>query len=230
MKCMIIDDDEMSRNAMKHLVMQVSTLTLTDVCANPMEALNILNTKKVDLIFLDIEMPGISGPQLIKSLKNPPLVILATSKKEYALESYEWNVVDYLIKPLSLDRFAKAVSKAKEIFDAPKQPLYFSNNHFIFIKTNGTLVKLDLTNIRWIEALGDYINIITPEKKYTVHGTLKALGAKLQSEKFVRVHRSYIVATDHIDSIDEDMIVIDKQLIPIGAVYKENLIKHLNLL
>lgn len=230
MNCIIVDDDEMSRNAMKHLVSQVQYLNVIKICSTATEALNLMNNNKIDLMLLDIEMPDMSGLDLLKSLTKPPLTILATSKKEYALEAYEYNIVDYLLKPVALDRFFKAVSKSKEIFDNT-QPVDFSGgNEYVFIKSNGTLIKLNIKEILWIEALGDYMTINTTDKKYTIHSTMKTIENKLSSDKFIRVHRSFIISIDNITSIDDNVIVIGKQLIPIGAVYKENLTKRLNFL
>jgi two-component system LytT family response regulator len=230
MDCIIVDDDKTSRNAMKHLVSQVNYLTLVGLCSNANEALELLNNGKIDLLLLDIEMPDISGLDLIKSLKNPPLTILATSRKDYAIEAFECNVVDYLVKPFSFDRFFKAIEKAKEIFENAQQTIDFSNKNTAFIKSSGTIIKINISEIQWIEALGDYITIHTSTKKFTIHSTMKTIENKLDSSKFIRVHRSFIVAVDNISSIDDNVIVIEKQLIPVGAVYKENLIKRLNFL
>jgi two-component system LytT family response regulator len=230
MNCIIIDDDEMSRNAMQHLVSQVPFLNVSGVCSNAKEALSTLNTAQVDLMLLDVEMPDISGLDLIKSLKKHPLTILATSKKEYAIEAFECNVIDYLVKPVSLDRFLKAIFKAKEIFDSSQQTLESLDKDFVFIKANGVLIKIDIKEILWLEALGDYVTIHTSEKKYTIHSTMKAIEKKLSPNLFIRVHRSFMVSLNKIASIDDNVIVINKQLIPVGAIYKDALSKKLNLL
>ncbi len=230
MDCIIVDDEEMSRNAMKHLVSQMEFLNLTKVCSGSIEALNYLNTHSVDLVLLDIEMPELSGLQFIKNLKSSPLIILATSKKDYAIEAFEYNVVDYLLKPVTSDRFIKAINKAKNIFDNSQNIADFSEKDHIFIKTNSILLKINIKDILWIEALGDYTVINTSDKKHVVHSTLKAIESKLSPEIFTRVHRSYIVSIDKIDSIDDSTIVMGKKLIPVGAVYKEGLMKQLNLL
>lgn len=230
MNCIVIDDEEMSRNAMKHLVSQVQFLNLSGIFSSAKEAIVTLNDSKVDLMLLDIEMPDLSGLELLKSLQKPPLTILATSKKEYAIEAFECNVVDYIVKPISLDRFLKAVLKAKDVFDSSQQAIDFSNKDHVFIKSGGTLIKINIKDILWIEALGDYITVHTTDKKYTIHSTMKAIENKLPPRAFIRVHRSFIVSVDNIDAIDDNVIVINKQMIPVGAVYKENLTKKLNLL
>jgi two-component system LytT family response regulator len=230
MNCIIVDDEEMSINALKHLISQIPLLNLVGVYRNAGETLNILNSKNVDLMLLDIELPDLNGLEFVRSLKNPPLTILATSKREYGIEAFECNIVDYLIKPVSIDRFFKAIARSKDLFDAFPQNADPATKDYVFVKINGTLSKINVKEILWIEALGDYIRINTTDKKYTIHSTLKAIENKFDSEKFIRVHRSYIVSVDNIDSIDDNTIVIDRQLIPIGYVYKDNLTKRLNLL
>jgi two-component system LytT family response regulator len=231
MNCLIIDDDELSRNGIKHLASQIDYLNVIGTASNAIEGLSILNKKKVDLLFLDIEMPEMSGLELLKSLKKPPLTILASSKKEYALEAFEYNVVDYILKPVAITRFVQAVTKAKEIFDtSSKQTVDLSSNEHVFIKSNSMLHRINIKEILWIEALGDYVTINTSEKKHIVHSTLKAIESKLPPEKFIRAHRSFIVFIDAIENIDDTCIVMGTKLIPIGAIYKENLIKKLNFL
>ena len=229
MNCIIVDDDEMSRNALEHLVSKIPFLVLTGVYTKASEALPIMNSKNVDLMLLDIEMPEISGIEFFKSLKSPPLTILATAKKEYALEAFECNIIDYLVKPIQLDRFFKAINRAKDIFDNYKKNEVSTSPDHLFVKVSGTLVKIGMKEILWIEALGDYITINTPEKKYTIHSTMKSIENKLANDKFIRVHRSYIISIDSIHSIDDNVIIINKQLIPVGYVYKENLVRRLNL-
>lgn len=225
MNCIIVDDDELSRKAVCHLVSQISYLKLGGVYASAAEALSVLNNNrdKIDLMFLDIEMPDLSGLALIKNLNDPPLTILITSKKDYALEAFEYNVVDYLLKPILLERFFKAVEKSKGIFNVDRKETLSFDEEYIFAKIN-------IKDILWIEALGDYITVNTFNKKHTIHSTMKTIEKKLNQNKFIRVHRSYIVSIDNINSIDDNMIVINDQLIPVGYVYKESLIKKLNLL
>jgi DNA-binding LytR/AlgR family response regulator len=230
MNCIIVDDDEVSRSAMEHLVAQADFLKLVKMCSHPVEALNAINNEKIDLILLDIEMPELNGLDLIKSIEKPPLVILATSKKDYAAQAYDCNVVDYLVKPIATERFFKAVTKAKEIFEGSKYVSDHTNADYLYIKTNSTLHKISTKEILWVEALGDYITMHLEAKKYIIHSKMKTIESKLSPDKFVRVHRSFIVSIDHINSIDDSIIVMDKKLIPIGAVYKDKLMRRLNLL
>lgn len=230
MDCIIVDDDEMSQKAMKQLVSQVPFLNLVGTYSNASEAIDALNKSKVDLMLLDVEMPIMNGLEFMRSLRKPPMTILATSKKEYALEAFEYNVIDYLVKPISVTRFFSAIEKFKHLYQNASENITFSNHEFLFAKVNGVLTKICIKNILWIEALGDYIVVNTSEKKFTIHSTLKSIENKLSSDKYIRVHRSYIVSIDNINSIDDNTILINKQLIPVGFVYKENLTKRLNLL
>jgi two-component system, LytTR family, response regulator len=230
MNCIIVDDDEASRNVMEHLVGQADFLKLVKICSDPVEALNVLNNEKIDLILLDIEMPNLNGLDLIKSIEKPPLSILATSRKNYALEAFDCNVVDYLVKPIAVERFFKAITKAKEIFEGSKHVTDHTNTDHIYIKTNSALHKISTKDLLWVEALGDYITMNVAGEKYIVHAKMKTVESKLPPDKFVRVHRSFIISIDHIHSIDDSIIIMEKKLIPIGAVYKDNLMKRLNLL
>lgn len=230
MDCIIVDDDEMSQKAMEHLVSQVPFLNLIGTYANPSEAIDALSKGKVDLMLLDIEMPVMNGIEFMRSLQKPPMTILATAKKEYALEAFECNVVDYLVKPIAANRFFKAIEKSKHLYKDASENISLSNQEHLFAKVNGVLTKICVKDILWIEALGDYIVINTSEKKYTIHSTLKSIENKLSSDKYIRVHRSYIVSLENINSIDDNTILVNKQLIPVGFVYKENLTKRLNLL
>lgn len=230
MNCMIIDDDEMSRRTLNQLVSQAEDLELADTCNNAIEAMSILNSKKIDLLLLDIEMPGISGPQLLKSIHKPPLVIVISSNKEYALQAYEWNIVDYLTKPVNPDRFFKSIAKAKEVCDQDKNEIEFSTKGHIFIENNGNRIKLNLQDILFLEAKADLIKIVTVDKEYSVCSTINLLESKLDPEMFMKIHRSFIVNLNSVDCINENKIIIKEQIIPIGEDYKVNFNNRLNLL
>ena len=226
MNCIIVDDDEMSRNLMKHLASQTGFMNVIRLCESAAEASGILANEKIDLILLDVEMPEMTGLELITSMPKKPLVILTTSKKEYAVEAFEYNVVDYILKPVSQPRFLKAVMKAKEIFDGSLQ----SGDDSVFIKTNSMLHKINTNDILWIEALGDYAILNTLKKKHTIHCTLKSIESVLAADKFIRVHRSFIISIDKIDAIEDTVVIINEKLIPVGAVHRENLMKRLKFL
>jgi two-component system, LytTR family, response regulator len=233
MNCIVVDDNKMARTAIKLLIEQVDFLQLKQECATPLEAFNYLQTEDVDLVFLDVEMPGMTGIELIKNLEKRPIIILITSKKDYAVEAFELNVADYIIKPVTLSRFTMAVSKAKELFDNKDQLLtvYEKEKDYIFVRANSILSKIQLGDIIYIQALGDYVNIYTKEKdkRYTIHCTLKSMEEKLPANKFYRLHRSYLVALDHIDTVEDNTAYVGKNYIPIGEQFKKELLKQLHL-
>ena len=230
MNCIIVDDEEMSRNALKQLIERVDFLNLIKICDGPIEAINTLKNEKVDIMFLDIEMPDMSGMELIKSLDTRPMIILTTSHTEYALDAFEYNVVDYLVKPVMLARFLQAVTKARDLFENSQNKIDSFDKDYFFVKSNSVMHKLLIKDILWMESMGDYITINTANKKYILHLTLKAIEPKIPSDKFIRVHRSFIVAVDNITSVEDTTICINNKLIPVGAMYKENFMKRLNLL
>lgn len=228
MDCIIIDDDLLSIKMLSRLVEQTDFLSLVKVFESPIEAANYLSNHSVDLIFLDVEMPEMSGLEMLQTLKDPPAVILVSSKKEYALDAFEFDVVDYLLKPPQYSRFLKAVMKARERGNQLEN-LEFRGD-YIFVKSDSMLVKLDIREMLWIEALADYIAIVTPAKKYVCHSTMKAIEAKLPSDQFIRVHRSYIVRRDKIDAIEDNTVVVDSKLIPVGGTYKDRLMSSLDFI
>jgi len=217
--------------ALKQMVGQIQTLEVTAECENAMEAYNQLGSNHVDLLFLDIEMPDISGIDLIKKLGNKkPLIIFTTAKKDYAVEAFELNVVDYLVKPVTQSRLLQAVEKAQETLDSDKEEVKIEEQGFVFVKDNGMLKRISIDDILFLEAMGDYVKVHTPQKFHVVHATLKSIEEKLPASKFLRVHRSYIVAINKIDFIQEGTITIGKTTIPVADTHKANLNKRLNLL
>lgn len=231
MKCIIVDDNKMARMALKQLVSQVPALELVAECNDAAEALDSLNTTKVDLLLLDIEMPDMTGLDLIRKLgNNKPLIIFTTAKKDYAVEAFELNVVDYLVKPIALPRFKQAIEKAQETIDSNKQEVKVEEQGFVFVKDNGVLKRIAIDDILFLEAMGDYVKVHTSQKFHVVHATLKSIEEKLPASKFIRVHRSYIVAINKIDYIQEGTISIGKTTIPVADTHKSNLNKRLNLL
>jgi DNA-binding LytR/AlgR family response regulator len=231
MKCLIVDDNKVARMALKQLVGQIQDLDLLAECSDAMEAFTALNNKQVDLLLLDIEMPDMSGFDLIKKLGNKkPLIIFTTAKKDYAVEAFELNVVDYLVKPITMPRFKQAIDKANEALESNKEEVKVEEQGFVFVKDNGVLKRISIDDILYLEAMGDYVKVHTPHKFHVVHATLKSIEEKLPASKFVRVHRSYIVAINKIDYIQEGTISIGKTSIPVADTHKTNLNKRLNLL
>jgi two-component system LytT family response regulator len=232
MNCIIVDDNKMARTALKQLISQVDFLTFKEECASPVNAFNYLQKETVDLVFLDVEMPGMTGIELIKNLEKRPIIILITAKTDYAVEAFELNVADYIIKPVTLSRFMTAVVKAKELFESKEQKIELNekDKEYIFVRSNSVLTKIKINDITYIQALGDYVNIFASDKRYTVHITLKGMEEKLSVEKFYRLHRSYLVALDHIDKVEEGTVFIGKHPIPIGEQFKKELLKRINLI
>jgi DNA-binding LytR/AlgR family response regulator len=178
-------------------------------------------------------MPGMTGIELIKNLEKRPIIILITAKKDYAVEAFELNVADYIVKPVSLSRFMVAVSKAKELYESTSQKTETTtknNIDYIFVRSNSVLSKVKINDIIYVQASGDYVNIYTKQKRYTVHITLKGIEGKLPSDKFYRLHRSYLVALDQVDAVEEDTAYLEKHPVPIGEQFKKDLLKRLNLI
>ena len=230
MKCIIVDDTKAARAAIKQLITQVDFLELLTEFDNGVDAFNFLKKEDVDLIFLDVEMPNMSGIEFLKSLEKRPIVILNTAKKEYAAEAFELNVADYLVKPLTLPRFLTATNRAKEIFDSKSHSVDTTEKEYIFIRANGVLTKVQIKDIQYIQALGDYVNIYAEDKRHTVHLNLRAIEEKLPAELFYRIHRSYLINIDKITSIEKETAYIVKHPIPIGEAYKSALLKKVNLI
>ncbi len=217
--------------ALKQLVTQVPSLELIAECSDASEALDSLDARQVDLLLLDIEMPDMSGLDLTRKLgQQRPLIIFTTAKKDYAVEAFELNVVDYLVKPITLPRLKQAIEKAGETLESNKEEVKVEEQGFVFVKDNGVLKRISIDDILFLEAMGDYVKVHTSQKFHVVHATLKSIEEKLPSSKFIRVHRSYIVAINKIDYIQEGTISIGKTTIPVADTHKSNLNKRLNLL
>jgi DNA-binding LytR/AlgR family response regulator len=231
MKCLIVDDNKMARMAMKQLVGQVKDLDLVQECEDAMEAYNLINGQQIDLIFLDIEMPGMTGLELTKNLgSKSPLIVFTTAKKDYAVEAFELNVVDYLVKPVTPSRFLQAVERANEAIASDKEEVKVEEQEFVFVKDNGILKRINVDDILYLEAMGDYVKVHTSQKFHVLHATLKSIEEKLPATKFIRVHRSYIVSLSKIDFIQEGVISIGKATVPVADTYRTTLNKRLNLL
>jgi DNA-binding LytR/AlgR family response regulator len=228
MKCIIVDDNEVARTAVKHCVEKTPFLTLVGVYTNPIEAIEGLKKEPADLLLLDVEMPEMSGIDFIKTFRDIPQVVLITSKTEYAAEAFDFNVTDYVVKPVQYPRFLKAVTKAKDMFESLKKESPESEE--MFIKVDSRLVHINLKDISVIEALADYVHIHVGKQRYTVLSTMKAIEDKLPKKDFCRVHRSYIVRLDKIKEIDDHTVVLIDQNVPVSRNMKEQLMKALNKL
>ncbi len=235
MNCIIIDDDKFSTKIIAEFVEKTDELTLVGTYESAVSAINDLNksgSKGIDLIFLDIEMPEMTGLDLLKSLNVLPQVIIYSSQEKYALESYEYNVTDYLLKPVNYTRFLKAINKAKEQ-NEKRDELTKSTNE-IFIKNNSSLVRIKYDDILWIEALENYVVLNTFTDKYTIHFTMKSIADKMPSTTFIRVHRSFIVNLAKIKVIEDNSVIVKtsdgSKIIPIGKSYKDKLMNDINLI
>lgn len=226
--CVIVDDEPLARNLLTEYVRKIPYLELVAVCANPLAALEVLRSQPVDLLFLDIQMPEITGLTLLKVLQQKPLVVLTTAYSEYALESYELDVVDYLLKPITFDRFLRAVEKASERKNTampPAAPELKGKDvpaPYIFVKDGTKLVKIRLSDILYVEGLKDYVAIHTRHQKIVTLQRLKNLETQLSADLFIRIHHSYIVSIEGIDTIHKDKVQVGKVLLPISDTYRKS--------
>lgn len=230
MNCLIVDDNPIARATLSQLASQVKDLNVICEYCNAIDAYNHLQAEEVDLIFLDIEMPEMSGLELLRNLRNKGMVtIFTTSKKEYAVEAFELNVADYLVKPVTTARFLQAVGKAREILESKKEEVQVKSDEFIFLRDSSITRRVRFDEILYAEAMGDYVKFHTISKTYAIHGTLKSAEEKLPSASFIRVHRSYIIAIDKIDTLQEGGLVINGQFLPIADAYRKSLNSRMNV-
>ncbi len=232
MNCIVIDDDPLSRRVVDEFINRTDFLELKHSFQNAVEAINLLqkSTEDIDLIFLDIEMPEMDGIDFLNTLKNLPQVIIVSSKEKYALEAFDYDVTDYLLKPATYSRFYKAALKAKNIFESRSK----KESNEIFIKKNSALVQLKYDDILWVEALENYVIVNAFNEKFTIHFTMKSIESQLPASHFKRVHRSYIVNVKRINRIEDNSIYIKYseglKAIPIGKAYKEKFMNDINLM
>jgi DNA-binding LytR/AlgR family response regulator len=223
MNCVAIDDEPLALVVIKEFCEKTGFLNLVASYNNPFDALKLLREHQVDILFLDIQMPNISGIEFYKSLSNPPMVIFTTAYSEHALTGFEVNAIDYLVKPFAFERFVKAINKAYELKSLRKetqnQPSA-STPDFIMIKVEYNTVRIDLKDILFVEGLKDYIKLFCGGKPVLTKSTLKNIEEKLPEERFCRVHKSYIVSIDKIERIENNRIVIGEHRIPVGDQYR----------
>jgi two-component system, LytTR family, response regulator len=227
-KAAILDDDPLSRKILENLIKKNDNIELIAQFGDPIEASSEIPKLNCDLLFLDIEMPEMNGIEFIAAVPDIPQVIVVSSKKEYAADTYNYDVSDYLVKPVDPNRFDQAVSKVTDISTAV-QAKDDGETH-LFIKKNKGYTRINFGDINYLEALADYVQINTSEERFTVLSTMKSITNRLPTTQFLRVHRSYIVSLDKIDRLDDNMIMIGDKLIPVSRSYREQLLKHLNLL
>lgn len=229
MRCLVLDDDAITAELIAEFARRENVFQEVDICNNPIDGLKMLEKGKYDVLFLDIEMPEMSGLELLQALKEPVFCILITSKTEHAIEAFEYGVMDYLVKPVRYPRFHAAVQKLQEFLKSRVQT--DPNDDNVFIKSSGNqFIKIQLSKILYLESLSDYVSFhMEGGQQYIVLTTMKALAAKLPSN-FLRIHRSYLVNYHKIDSVEDDSVTIQKKTIPLGGTYKAILFKHLKML
>jgi DNA-binding LytR/AlgR family response regulator len=236
MNCIIIDDEVMARALIGQLCKSHDNLNVVEEFPNAIQALKYLNQNEVDLIFLDIHMPDFTGFDLIETLKNPPKVILTTSDANFAIQAFEYKcIVDYLVKPISPERFEKAIKKAESVLVGKSEPQtpqkkQKSSDKDLYVNIDRRLIKIDMSSVYLVEAKGDYIQIKTDDKNYIVHSTLKKIEEKLPDHTFLKVHRSYIINIKKIIDIEDNSVLIKKDVIPVSRSNRPELMKRLNLL
>ena len=221
LKCIIVEDETLAQDVIRSHLARIDKLELMGIYRTAPEALPALESGEVDVMFLDIRLPGMSGLHFLRTLNDPPLVVLTTAYAEYALESYEFNVIDYLLKPISFERFAKAVNKILDgrLYTVADKPT--EGKDHIFIKSNSKFFRVGFSEIVYVQGMKDYLKIHTPDFTLVTHQTMSELEKQLPARQFIRVHRSYLVAVRHIRSVYGNSIELGKVTIPIGVNYKE---------
>jgi len=242
MRCIAIDDEPLALNIIKEYVEKIPFLKLEGMFSSALEVADFVISNKIDLMFVDIQMPHLSGLDFIKTLPEPPMVIFTTAYSDYALDGYEINAIDYLLKPFSFERFLKAVQKANELYVLKNKNSSSINNNknieknddFILLKADYSLIKIDISKIQYIEGLKDYVKVYYGEPRPLLPKiTMKSLEEKLPSDIFVRIHKSFIISIKHIEAIEKNSVKIAGKTIPIGNQYKEHfwrIIKNKNLI
>jgi DNA-binding LytR/AlgR family response regulator len=246
-RCLIADDDLSSQDVLSKYVDRHADLDALGVCEDGIEAANILREKEVDLILLDVEMPEMSGLELVESLSDPPAIVMVTGHEEYAVEAFKVDVIDYLVKPVRYARFLTAIERASEwlspagFHDEPAPPaaeeeaaesphVADTSVEHVFLKDGRRLIRVALQDIQWIKAQGDYMLVQVESDRYMINSTMKELEEKLPSSQFIRIHRSHIVRIDQIKDIEDTTLIIDGKMLPIGPSYQEELIERIQTL
>lgn len=220
-KCIITDDEPMARKGLRGYIEKIDFLTLIGECEDAIQLNTLLQTQQVDLVFLDIEMPEMTGLELLSNLINPPKVIIVSAYEQYALKGYEFDVVDYLLKPVSFDRFLKSVNRVHDLFQTEQK----ENNDYIFVKSDKLLKRILLKDILFIESMENYVIIQTVSSKEVVYTTLKQLYESLPQDMFQQIHRSYIVNINQVNAIDGNQLSVNSYKIPITRSFRDEIYK-----
>jgi two-component system LytT family response regulator len=237
LRCLVVDDDPMSVQIVRSCISNTPFLEATAACSSAIEAAEMLRTQAFDVLFLDVEMPLMSGLELLRSLPDPPQVVLITSSRSYAVQAFEFAVADYLLKPLSYPRFLQAAQKVLETFTAQhatpaetEAVMPASSAEFTFVKVDNKLVRVDFADVFYVEALGDYVHLVTSRSKLIVYSTMRAIEEKFPAQRFVRVHRSFIINIDYVHALEDNSLLLKDKYIPIGQTYMRGLLQRLNKL
>jgi len=229
-KCIILEDEELAAKSLIKIVSGIDKIELKGHYYNPIEAQNEVDFSDIDLIFLDVEMPEVSGLDFIRSLSNPPRVIVTTSRSDFAMEAFEVNAVDFILKPVTAASVMASLQKYDDLENPEVGEKLSAEAKSIFVKVDTNLVNLKFDDILWMEALGDYVGFHTKEKRYVVKATLSSIDKRIERKNFVRVHRSFMVNTDKIKTIDDSSLIIGDKLIPISRGSRAGLMESINLL
>ncbi|WP_271406042.1 LytR/AlgR family response regulator transcription factor [Tenacibaculum soleae] len=217
--CVIIDDEPLAINVIKNHLQEFKNIVIIDTFNNPIEAMHTIESNKIDVIFLDINMPKMSGLEFLRNTKIKPYVIITTAYREFAIEGYDLDVLDYLVKPIPFPRFLKTINKLTQRIQSNNTDIEITKNSHIFLKVDKKLVKIKHNDILYIESLKDYIKVTTTEDNYVVHKSLTSITEELPSEYFLRIHRSYTIASDKVNYIEGNSLNINNKRIPIGRKY-----------
>jgi DNA-binding LytR/AlgR family response regulator len=229
MRCIVVDDDQLSRSILKKCIERTTSLELVGEYSSSIEASNsVLSDHSIDIMFLDVEMPEMSGLELINSLKNIPQIVIVSGKSHYAAAAYDYNVTDYIVKPVDYSRFLQSIEKVNSVSASFHTPENVKDH--IFLKKNKKLERLAYSEILYVEAYSDYVNIYTTSDRFTILSTMRALENKLPSKDFIRVHRSFFVRIDRILSLEDNEIEVEGKHIPLSRTYKEDFMKRLTLM
>ncbi|MEN8126081.1 MAG: LytTR family DNA-binding domain-containing protein [Bacteroidota bacterium] len=230
--CLIVDDEPIAREILENHLQKIDAIQVISTCKNAIEAFNAINSNKIDLIFLDINMPEISGLSFARSINKNIKIIFTTAYREYAVDGFDLKAVDYLLKPISFERLLQAVNKYLNeninLITDNKEDLIHDKSNFIFVRSDRKMIKIDFSEINYIESLGDYLKIYLNEKKIITRETITSIEAKLPKNDFLRIHRSYIISIDKIESFTNEFVELNKKAIPISRSYKKDVIQRLD--
>ncbi len=229
--CIIVDDEPIAREILENHLQKIDAIKIIGSCKNAIEAFNIINSNKVDLIFLDINMPEISGLSFARSINKNIKIIFTTAYREYAVDGFDLKAVDYLLKPISFERLLQAVNKYLNenitVKTDGKDDLTHDKSDFIFVRSDRKMIKINFSEVNYIESLGDYLKIHIPEKTIVTRETITSIEAKLPKNSFLRIHRSFIVSINKIESFTNEFVEINKKAIPISRSYKKEVLSRL---